>query len=377
MAQAIKRALSGFNFPDYSAEKEAGGSNVPAHYNLPQSPVTMDINRIFGAQGDFRGMAARYNRNPSSHGNTIAHGENGDTIILKFNTGDGEQTFYIPDIWKNKKYNKGTKKMFTYTLIKINEQAYSDGVFRRDFISFPLQELVSIGMYSDRNSARRGFLDSFEPLMGLKIKGETRISKKKTIAQKTISVMFTDAAVDMGSCYVKLNPNLNWDFVATFYTRIPSFYFSLPTKAADLCLYIFSMARQREKKIKEQGYFTINNRSIAQFLGLPDETEVKNPTNAIKKKIEDAIADIEKEIEKNPERGEFKITPVYEEHCSIKDYLDNGYIKVELFGSYAAYFIEGADKRTKGIEAARRKKERIEIEARAKNLAKAQSKAKK
>ena len=340
-----------------------------AQYNYPFSPATTNLHRIYGAQGDIRAMAARSNRHPSAHGRQIAYSEKDGAYILEFRSGKSKYVFQIPDLEKISKYNKGTKKIFNYLLIKLNQQAYSDGVFRRNYISFPLQELIEIGIYADKKSARRGFMDAMTALVAAPIGGEIDIKGKKPVSQSKISVMFYDAEVTNGECIVKLNESLNWSFVAQFYTILPAFYFALPAKAADLCQYIFERARQSQDDIKEKGSFTIKLRSIAQFLGLPDETEARNPSRDIRQRIEEAIEDIEKKMEADDERGALKLTPQVKDRVSITEYLDNGYLRVDIAGSYADYFIKNAESNEREREKARKKKEKIVEAAKIKSLA--------
>lgn len=363
--------------------KDIEPPSVNDFYSLPSGAVTHATMRILGAQGDLRSMAKASNRHSTTHGLKIGYGENGDSRRLSFKRGDTEYRFEIDDIKTLSGYNKSVKKIFAYALVKINQQAYSDGIFKRNFVSYPLQELVDVGIYKNIRAARAGYEEAMKALTSIKLGGKVKYGKQeKSVAsgKAGIEVIFTGAHIEAGVCYIYLNERISWDLVAAFYTRIPAFYFQLPAKAADLLFYIFYLARQSQDRIKDHGYFDINLRSIAQFLGLPEETEVKNPTGAIKNKIEEAIKDIEAKLEDSKDKGSFTITPHYKERSSITEYLNNGYIRVALFGNYAAFFIEGADKKAKGIEAARKKKERVEIAVKTKiaeNKEKAKARAEK
>ena len=356
-----------YSFTPYRKDIEAPARE--GFFSMPSSAATYATMKILGAQGDLKEMAVRNNSAPSTHGLKIYYGEKGDSRKLSFKRGGNEYIFEIDDIKTLSGYNKSVKKIFAYTLTKINQQAYSDGLFKRGHVSFPLQELVDVGIYKKIRAARAGYDDAMKALTSIKLGGKVKRGKKETkvtSGKAGIEVIFPGAHIENGICYVYLNERISWELIAAFYTRIPAFYFQLPSKAADLLFYIFYLARQNIEKIKEKGYFDINLRSIAQFLGLPRETEAKNPTDAIKNKIEEAIKDIEAKLEESTEKGAFTITPYYKERASITEYLDNGYIRVVLFGSYASYFVEIADKKTKGLEAARRKKERVEIAVKAK-----------
>lgn len=71
--------------------------------------------------------------------------------------------------------------MFVFSLIKMNEQAFSGGTLRRNYIQFPLQELIKIGYYRRPQSARKGFNDAMDILTSLKLKGTLQKGKKKTV----------------------------------------------------------------------------------------------------------------------------------------------------------------------------------------------------
>ena len=341
----------------------------PDRYNVISSPAIGSTMQVFGAQGDLKAMAARSNRHPTMHGKTIKYGEKDNWRKVSFSRGDNICTLEIDDITKLSGYNKSIKKIFAFALVKTNEQAYSDGVFRQNYITFPLKELLEVGVYKNIRAARAGYEDAMRALTSLKFSGKISQGKKAAATQAKIEVLFTGAEISNGECKIYLNERINWQYVAPFYTMIPAFYFALPTKAADLLFYVFYLARQNQEKIRDNGYFNINNRSIAQFLGLPDESEAKNPSRDIRQRIEEAIEGIEKKILTSGEKGALMLTPCNGDSTTIKDYLDNGYLKVEIAGSYAPFFINGANQKTRSIEAARRKREKIVEAAKVKNLA--------
>lgn len=342
-------------------------------FYMPDSPHIHATMKVLGAQGDLLAMAARYNRHPTAHDARIEYGEEGDTRIVQFTRGDDVYRFEINDKKVLAGYNKGIKKIYSYALAKINQQAHSNGTLRRNFVSFPLQELLDVGIYKNIRAARVGFTKAEEPLTSIKIGGTVskargKEKKKLTTSASGVAVMFNAAFIKNGDCFIYMNELIDWSLITLFYTVMPVFYFSLPAKADDLLHYIFSLARQNINKLSTRGYFDIKNRSIAIYLGLPDETEVKNPTDAIKNKIEEAVEGIEKKMEASPDKGALKITsyPAEAGRRSISDYLDNGYKRIELSGNYLSYFTALGANRTKKIEAAKRAKERKEIAIEAK-----------
>lgn len=62
--------------------------------------------------------------------------------------------------------------------------------------------------------------------------------------------------------------------------------------------------------------------------------------------------------------------PVYDEYAPIANFLDNGYLRVELKGSFAETFIAISEDTAKQIEAAQKRQARITEKAIAINTAK-------
>ena len=127
-----------------------------------------------------------------------------------------------------------------------------------------------------------------------------------------------------------------------YFTILPKFAFQLGNRPFDLLYTIFYLARQNSKQVKEKGYFTVSFRAIQQRLDLPDESKTLNPSRDIRQPIEDAVADITKQLQAAGTEQEFIITAVYDDRANIREYLDNGYLKIELRGLYAQPFIERA-----------------------------------
>lgn len=109
--------------------------------------------------------------------------------------------------------NKAAKKLFVFSLIKAKEQAIHNGQLTKDYISFPLQELVDIGFYKSLRSAKTGFFSEFGALTSIKIGGKVQKNKK----QKGVRVLFTGARIENGQCYVFFNPYINWSFLIQYY----------------------------------------------------------------------------------------------------------------------------------------------------------------
>ena len=203
------------------------------------------------------------------------------------------------------------------------------------------------------------------------IKGHIQQTKKRGSTIDALEVLFTGANIKGGQCTVYFNPRISWSFIAQYFTILPRYYFKLPNRASDLLYYIFFLARQHTKDIEERGYFTIGFRAIQHRLQLPSEVGLNNPQRDIKQPIEDAIEALETEHSKLYHNTEFRLLPVYDEAASVKDFLDNGYLKVTLTGAFAETYIEISKDTAKQIEAAQKRQARITEKAVAIKTAKA------
>lgn len=183
-------------------------------------------------------------------------------------------------------------------------------------------------------------------------------------------MLFTGARIERGQCTIFFNERISWSFIAQYFTILPRYYFRLPNRASDLLYYIFYLARQHTKDIEERGYFTISFRAIQHRLQLPSEVGNNNPDRTIKQPIEEAIEQIEDGHSGLYGNEDFSLLPVYDEYAPIASFLDNGYLRVELKGSFAETFIAISKDTAKQIEAAQKRQARITEKAVAINTAK-------
>ena len=332
------------NEPQLSLELLSEQERRKDFYGVPTSSATNTVLEVMSTGKDIPQLKTR--KKLVNHGQEIEVLQSGNKRQITVSSNTSTVTLEISDIDKLVGSNKPAKKMFIYSLIKMNEQAYSGGVLRRNYIQFPLQELIDIGYYSCMRSARKGFNNAMDILTSLKVKGMLQLGKKKSIVQSAIEVLFTGANIKKGTCTIYLNERINWSFIAQFYTIIPRYAFKLPNRSFDLLFYIFYIARQRIKEISERGYFTIGMRAIQERLNLPNEHQTKNPDRDIKQAIDEAIT----EIEKHNESNDFTITPIYDLKAPIANYLSNGYLKIGLKGKYAQNFIAISQNKDKQIK---------------------------
>jgi len=338
-------------------------------FNVPDSTAGNLIIETLGAGEGIADLPAR--KKQINHNSNYEVLEDGKRRQVKLSNTKAEVTIELADIDKLTGSNKPAKKLFVLNSIKINEQALFNGQLSHDYVSFPLQELIDSGFYSTPQSARKGFKAGMDALTSIKVQGTERKTKKKTVTAESMRVLFTGYDIKNGQCVVYLNPHFNWNFIAQYFTILPRYYFKLPNRASDLLYYIFFLARQHTRDIKERGYFAISFRAIQHRLQLPSEVGNTRPQQTIKQPIEEAIEELEKEHSSLYGNTEFSLLPVYDDLASIKDYLDNGYLKICLTGEFAESFIAISENTAKQIDTAQKRQARITEKAVAIKTAKA------
>lgn len=337
-------------------------------YNVPDSTASNLILETLGAGAAIADLPAR--KRQVNHATTLEVYEDGQRRQVQLKTQKASVTIELADIDKLTGSNKPAKKLFVLALIKANEQAIHEGQLTKNYVSFPLQELIDTGFYSTPQSARKGFNAGMDTLTSLKIKGHIQQTKKKGRSIDALEVLFTGARIERGQCTIFFNERISWSFIAQYFTILPRYYFRLPNRASDLLYYIFYLARQHTKDIEERGYFTISFRAIQHRLQLPSEVGNNNPDRTIKQPIEEAIEQIEDGHSGLYGNEDFSLLPVYDEYAPIASFLDNGYLRVELKGSFAETFIAISKDTAKQIEAAQKRQARITEKAVAINTAK-------
>lgn len=336
-------------------------------YNVPDSPATHLILETLGAGAGLADLPAR--KKQVSNGTSLEVLQDGKKRRVTSTSPKSKITLELADIEKFTGNNKPAKKLFVLTLIKANEQAIFNGELGRDYISFPLQELIDIDFYGSLRSARTGFKTAMDALTDIKVSGDLQKTKKNKISVIGLHP-FRKAWIERNQCYIQLESDFNWSFIAQYFTILPRYYFKLPNRASDLLYYIFFLARQHTRDIEERGCFTISFRAIQHRLQLPNEKGLNNPQRDIKQPIEDAIEQLETEHSQYYGNMEFSLLPVYDDTAGIADYLDNGYLKISLTGAFADTFIEISKDTAKQIETAQKRQAKLTDKAIAANLAK-------
>lgn len=250
----------------------------------------------------------------------------------------------------NKELIKSTSamKLFVFLLVKANQQNY------KPVITFSLNELVSIGMYSNIQNARAGVKNHLLSVQSLQTAGERKKGRKYNSSG---SVLFYNFDIDNNLVKVSVNENVDIAEIAAYYTILPTWALSLSNNAFILLLYIVMRSRtERRDKLN------ISLSIIRERLALPTKEEyiIKGakwkPGQYVKQPIIEAIDGIKTAIEQNKDTN-IKL----EEHYIINDKtLEEwlaGFINVELSGDYSKQLKRIRAKQTKIIEANKKRRE--------------------
>ena len=267
-----------------------------------------------------KGDAVRYTR---------TNKQNGTTITVEIAQADK----YLS------KTSKTFKKLLLFTLQKMNAQNFPLEV------GFSLQELVDLGVYTTTSNALRGVKEFFAQQKQTMLSGSVR-KGRKTIKEEG-GILFYHYQLENGYVKLSVNENFNMEFISNYYTVFPRFAYALSKNAFDLICYIFALARQNTKDIKDKGSFTIGLDTVRENLGLPAPEEVKNRRykQLIIEPIEQAIEEIETALQTVPEAKDygFTITPICSDSGNINKWLE-GYLEIGLQGDFAETFIKLATK---------------------------------
>ena len=334
-----------------------------AFMTIPTTPVTETVLKLLGVGKDVAMLKKRQPRICHTQEVEVRTKDNKRQVIVLSNVSSVTLELENVDLLL---HSKKAKKWFVFLMGQIVNQAVAqDGTLKRNYVFFTPSDLVNLGLYSSTRAAIKAFDDISGLLTSLKAKGELR-KGKKTIEQKDVIVLFTRAQfTKREGFYISINHEINWALICAYYTVVHKAYFKLSSRASDLLLYVFIRARQNTNALKDRGYFTISMRAVQDRLNLPNEKTTGHPERDIRQPIEEAITAIEDELKDS----DFKITPIYDVGAPIADYLDKGYLKVELKGKYVETFNKLEETKRKQIAAANNRKEKIKDAAIARNLA--------
>lgn len=311
----------------------------------PTSPALHGITRLLNGAGLSRDV--RYGKDTK-----IEEWTDQDDIYNITTKTRASETWITVDNMESimSRYDKNLRKIFSFLLQKANKNQMSEATFY-------LSELVELGMYADKSSARRGLNNVMNKLTSIKISGELKRGNKTV--KSGLYVMFTTLEINKSFCTVKINPDLNLQVIAPYFSLLPVWGYSLSGKAFSILENIFYLARNNVSKIKNQGYFTINLETINDYLQQPSPKDTNKHSQYIINPLLEAIT----EIEDKQTDTDYKFTPIYNhDYKNAVDFLKNGYLKVELTAEAKEYFIQRYKDQEKEYKKVAKRKENALLE---------------
>lgn len=242
----------------------------------------------------------------------------------------------IEDINKILGTKNSAPKLFIAFLLFINERAQTTDT-GDIFFEFSTTDLVQMGIYSSLQSARQGLQTQFPLLTNLKITAKLRNSDNIEIGDALRTMFPSVDKMKNGVYRVYLNNQIKWDDTLTYYMLLPPIYFSMANNAANLLLYIFSIANVKRKEIAKTGKFIISLKALHSRLHLPFNST--NPRRDMLQPIIKAMNEIVDNFKRNyPNDLNFRITPKFSENAPVYEIIENGVYEISFMASYLNFY---------------------------------------
>ena len=321
----------------------------------PSSPVNSLIIEALAA-GEEHIFELPERKKQVSNSSTYTALQQGSKVRIVKKTKDGSYTVEFSD--SAMLSNTPARKLLNLCLIKANQQAVHDHKMTQSTVTFPLQDMIDLGMYSTPQSALAGFKAGMRTLCDIYVEVDTKERTKGGHIFRPWDIQKTN-----GQYTVLLEDGFDWAILTQSFMLLPATYFRLSSNAAELYNYIFYIARQRGKDISSKGFFTISLRAIHARLNLPSEVGCKKPKQYIRDPIESAIEEIEVAHYEDFGNDYLQLELHYNEKGNTQDYLDNGYLKVYLREDFAEATLNIRAKKSKIIETSKKRRDKIRDEA--------------
>lgn len=295
-------------------------------YKIPSGPATALVKKILN-------NPSRVTSPRRGQIKQTTHRQTKDSII----TYKGKDSILTATLEQTKelftrKIQNGAK-VWNFLMEKLNEQ------HRPEIITFTPTDLISRGIYANKDSTVKGLNNVFSKMYYISLEGEMTEynGKKKTNQSYGKSRLIAAYKVNYTNCEVAITPLIRNNTQAI--TILPTWAYTLNDNAYMLLDYIYYLARQEHRNIKDKGHFNISLEAIRNYMGLPTvKKAMKHQEQLIQRPIEKAI----EEIENTQSGADIKITPLfkYDPH-TVTDWLQ-GWIQIELGEEARTYMEERA-----------------------------------
>lgn len=367
---------------DEIIEKER--SRIAATHNTSSAPILNLYRRIITYGSHMIEFPERDKlKNSHSKKTRLTQSTSGNTLRYTYESNgkyeDLQLTFIVPNPETIDATDRTNEKVLEFVIEELTAHI-SNGELKKDFFSFPISKLVDKGIYKNTKTAAESLPKILNSFIDIRMNGTWRQKvgkdKKKTLPigdkeRATGTHLFQSWRSDENGNYtIYPGDDIPWAFVFRFFTILPDYYYALPQGAARLLLCIFLQARQHTRDIKDKGCFTLSMRQVHDFMRLPLEKNTTNNTVQIKNAILNAVEQIESVQGTTYENQDLAIEVIPPSDCClITDYLNNGFLRVNLSGKYAEHFARLQEQSTKKAEERKQRQKRIEDQAKAKALA--------
>lgn len=205
--------------------------------------------------------------------------------------------------------------VFDYTMCKLAEMYQTNQVNGREIIvSYPIKDLVDIGLYEDVRTARRGFEKAMKALQSIQISGSKRI--RKGPLGETMTHLISSSTIEKGVAKIRMGDYINWRSETRQFVRMPITAFSLDSKPYRLVKALYRLIRLHHYTT----WFKVSLRFVAMKANIP--IDYHNPTQT-KKIVMDTINDVKKHSGLC-----IGIKPIYADYNDLDDWLKHGFITI-------------------------------------------------
>lgn len=280
----------------------------------------------------------------------ILKGAGENEFIIRQTTRNSINTITVADIFlfadktttgegkSRRSKNSGVSKVWEFALQKLMQQ--SSAHITPATIIIDLDEMVSIGMFTNTDNAYRAIETMIQKMGLLHLAQETLNTGKKI---KHGGFLFYDSRRSGSRVEIYVNTLFGFEFFHNQYAYFPTAWvYKLGSDAFSLTRYIFSQMRQNANRVNSNGKFKIKLTTIQSQLGIKSIEEVRENHNRrygdfIKKPILQAIDEVNEAAKKDKEiDGKFKISLKTADTTSIEKWLD-GYIEITATGEYTSH----------------------------------------
>jgi len=320
---------------------------------------------LLSSDGDVKETAQMINAVGKKKEAMIFSGENSRAIQVK--TKNAQTIIEVLGSASQRLSSREAKKVLHFVEAELYQRTYYKGRMNDEIVSFPLQKMVDLKLYTSLQNARRAFYNASNVLTALRVSATVKAgSKEVSISDDGNAriVLFPTMLVENGQCVVRLNRDINWSPFLKDFFLMPDSWWSLPDNASDLEYKIFRAIRLNKDQIDENGRikFKIALSSVASWLNLP--TTTKNPKRDVKEPIETAVNQITNSLDPM----NFRIVVKTTLNAPLKQYL-SGHLEITVGGIYTQNLIGLSEKQQDRIERNVRRREKIIEEASIRKLA--------